>query len=77
MQIAALDFLAETIQMLIEEPGKFEQSQKELNALYIEFAQDNYVMSNAIEMLFEHVSILYLRVMLGLHFYDKHVVSNN
>lgn len=56
MQIAALDFLAETIQMLIEDPGKFEQSQKELNALYIEFAQDNYVISNAIEMLFDNVS---------------------
>lgn len=55
--MAALDFLTETINILNDDPGKFEQSQKELNALYIEFAQDNYVISNSIEILFDHVSI--------------------
>lgn len=55
-ECAALNFLAEVIKMLNEDPGKFEKCQKELNTFYIEFSQNNYVISNSIEILFEHVS---------------------
>lgn len=54
---AALNFLVEVIGVLSEDPGKFEKCQKELNSFYIEFSQNNYVISNSIEILFDHVRI--------------------
>lgn len=38
---------------LMDDPGMFETCQKELNAVYIEFAQNCFVISNSIEILFE------------------------
>lgn len=38
---------------LSDDPGMFEASQKELNAVFIEFAQNRFVISNSIEILFE------------------------
>lgn len=37
------------------DPGSFESYQKELNSLYLEYAHSEFVISNAIEIIFEQV----------------------
>lgn len=53
----ALQFLIDIIQKLVNDPGQFENFQKELTALYIDHADNQHVVSNAIELFFNHVSI--------------------
>lgn len=53
----ALHFLIDTIEKLMNDPGKFENYQKELTTLYIDHADNQHVISNAIELFFNHVSI--------------------
>jgi len=51
-EIHALSFLIEIMEKLNSNPGKFEDYQKELTALYIEFAENHHVICNAIELIF-------------------------
>lgn len=53
----ALSFIIEIIEKLMSDPGKFENYQKELTTLYIDHADNQHVVSNAIELFFNHVSI--------------------
>lgn len=50
--MGALAHLTQVIGKLLDDPGMFEACQKELNAVYIEFAQNRFVISNSIEILF-------------------------
>lgn len=52
----ALQFLVNTITKLMNDPGQFENYQKELTTLYIDHADNQHVISNAIELFFNHVS---------------------
>lgn len=51
-EMHALSFLIEIMEKLNNDPGKFEDFQKELTTLYIEFSHNQHVMSNAIELIF-------------------------
>lgn len=53
----ALQFLIDIIEKLVNDPGQFENYQKELTALYIDHADNQHVVSNAIELFFNHVSM--------------------
>jgi len=48
-----LNFLIEVMRKLNADPGSFESYQKELNSLYLEYAHSEFVISNAIEIIFE------------------------
>ncbi|XP_031621959.1 polyadenylate-binding protein-interacting protein 1 [Contarinia nasturtii] len=50
----ALQFLIDTIEKLMNDPGQFENYQKELTTLYIDHADNQHVVSNAIELFFNH-----------------------
>lgn len=54
-----LSFLIEVMRKLNADPGAFESYQKELNSLYLEYAHSEFVMSNAIEIIFEQVRYYY------------------
>lgn len=54
----ALQFLVDTIEKLMNDPGQFENCQKELTTLYIDHANNQHVVSNAIELFFNHVILL-------------------
>lgn len=54
-ELHALSFLLEVMEKLNSNPGKFEDYQKELTTLYIEFAENHHVISNAIELIFTQV----------------------
>lgn len=49
----ALSFLAEVINKLDDNPGAFETYQKKLKEMFYELANNNFVMSNALELLFK------------------------
>lgn len=49
----ALDYLTEVIAELYDNPGMFENIQRKLKATFVEFRGNNFVLSNAIEMIFE------------------------
>lgn len=51
----ALDFLTEVISKLNDNPGLFETYQKKLREMFIEQVDNHFVMSNAIETIFEQV----------------------
>lgn len=53
----ALSFLIDIIEKLMDDPGQFENYQKELTTLYIDHADNQHVISNAIELFFTHVSL--------------------
>lgn len=53
----ALQFLIDIIEKLVNDPGLFENYQKELTALYIDHADNQHVISNAIELFFNHVNL--------------------
>lgn len=57
-EIHALSFLLEVMDKLNSNPGKFEDYQKELTTLYIEFAENHHVICNAIELIFTQVCVL-------------------
>ncbi|KAG4069072.1 hypothetical protein HA402_008383 [Bradysia odoriphaga] len=48
-----LSFLIEVMRKLNADPGSFESYQKELNSLYLEYAHNEFVISNAIEIIFD------------------------
>ncbi|CAO1345248.1 unnamed protein product [Diamesa hyperborea] len=50
----ALDYLSEVIAKSNENPGLFENYQKRLREMFLELANNHFVMSNAIEIIFEH-----------------------
>ncbi|CAO1306542.1 unnamed protein product [Diamesa serratosioi] len=50
----ALDYLSEVILKSNENPGLFENYQKRLCEMFFELANNHFVMSNAIEIIFEH-----------------------
>lgn len=50
-----MSFLIEVMEKLNSNPGKFEDYQKELTTLYIEFAENHHVICNAIELIFTQV----------------------
>lgn len=52
----ALSFLMEIIEKLMNDPGLYESYQKELTSLYNDHSDDQHVVSNAIELFFNHVS---------------------
>lgn len=52
----ALSFLMEIIGKLMDDPGQYESYQKELTSLYNDHSDDQHVVSNAIELFFNHVS---------------------
>lgn len=52
-EMTALTYLMEVMRKLNDNPGMFETYQKELNSIYIEFAHNQYVISNAIETIFD------------------------
>lgn len=45
------------MEKLNSNPGKFEDYQKELTALYIEFSENHHVICNAIELIFTQVKL--------------------
>lgn len=45
---------------LNDNPGMFENFQKRLHEMFSELANNHFVMSNAIETIFEHVSLFSL-----------------
>ncbi|CAH1709445.1 unnamed protein product [Chironomus riparius] len=49
----ALDYLGEVITKLNDNPGLFETYQKKLREMFLELASNHFVMSNAIETIFE------------------------
>ncbi|XP_070505505.1 polyadenylate-binding protein-interacting protein 1-like isoform X2 [Chironomus tepperi] len=49
----ALDYLGEVIMKLNDNPGLFETYQKKLRDMFIDLASNHFVMSNAIETIFE------------------------
>lgn len=49
----ALDYLTEVIAELYDNPGMFENIQRKLKATFVEFRGNNFVLSNAVEMIFE------------------------
>uniref|UniRef100_A0A336KQ32 CSON013530 protein n=1 Tax=Culicoides sonorensis TaxID=179676 RepID=A0A336KQ32_CULSO len=49
----ALNYLAEVINKLEDNPGAFETNQKKLKEMFYELANNNFVMSNALELLFK------------------------
>jgi hypothetical protein len=51
----ALDYLSEVVQKLNDNPGLFENYQKRLREMFLELAGNHFVMSNAIETIFEQV----------------------
>jgi polyadenylate-binding protein-interacting protein 1 len=51
----ALDYLGEVITKLNDNPGLFETYQKKLREMFGELANNHFVMSNAIETIFEQV----------------------
>lgn len=51
----ALDYLSEVVQKLNDNPGLFENYQKRLREMFLELANNHFVMSNAIETIFEQV----------------------
>jgi hypothetical protein len=51
----ALDYLAEVVSKLNDNPGLFENYQKRLREMFLELANNHFVMSNAIETIFEQV----------------------
>lgn len=53
----ALDYLTEVIAELYDNPGMFENIQRKLKATFVEFRGNNFVLSNAVEMIFEQVSL--------------------
>nr|QGW50644.1 ionotropic receptor 2 [Propsilocerus akamusi] len=50
----ALDYLGEVVSKLNDNPGMFENFQKRLHEMFSELANNHFVMSNAIETIFEH-----------------------
>lgn len=53
----ALDYLGEVITKLNDNPGLFETYQKKLREMFLELASNHFVMSNAIETIFEQVML--------------------
>lgn len=51
----ALDYLGEIVMKLNSNPGLFETYQKKLHEMFLELANNHFVMSNAIETIFEQV----------------------
>jgi hypothetical protein len=51
----ALDYLSEVVSKLNDNPGLFENYQKRLREMFLELASNHFVMSNAIETIFEQV----------------------
>lgn len=51
----ALDYLSEVVSKLNDNPGLFENYQKRLREMFLELANNHFVMSNAIETIFEQV----------------------
>ncbi|CRL01072.1 CLUMA_CG014225, isoform A [Clunio marinus] len=49
----ALDYLSEVVSKLNDNPGLFENYQKRLREMFMELADNHFVMSNAIEIIFE------------------------
>ncbi|XP_063696545.1 polyadenylate-binding protein-interacting protein 1 isoform X2 [Culicoides brevitarsis] len=49
----ALQYLAEVINKLEDNPGAFETNQKKLKEMFYELSGNNFVMSNALELLFK------------------------
>lgn len=60
----ALSFLIEVMEKLNSDPGKYESYQKELTTLYIEFSENQHVISNAIELIFTQVNTVYWTITL-------------
>lgn len=53
-EIAALDYLTDVIAELHDRPGMFENMQRKLKNTFVEFRSNGYVLSNAVELIFEH-----------------------
>jgi len=49
----ALDYLSEVVSKLNDNPGLFENYQRRLREMFLELASNHFVMSNAIETIFE------------------------
>uniref|UniRef100_A0A2M4A8D6 Putative cyclin-dependent serine/threonine-protein kinase n=1 Tax=Anopheles triannulatus TaxID=58253 RepID=A0A2M4A8D6_9DIPT len=52
-QSYALDYLTEVIAELYDNPGMFEDVKEKLSKMFSDFRNDRYVLSNAVEMIFE------------------------
>ena len=52
----ALDYLTEVVTKLNDSPGMFENFQKKLGEMFIDLASNHFVISNAIEIIFEQVN---------------------
>lgn len=50
----ALNFLNEVINKVGADPGTFDSYQKQLKEIFFEMSGNNFVMSNALEMIFKH-----------------------
>lgn len=54
----ALDYLSEMMTKLNDNPGLFENYQKKLREMFLELSNNHFVMSNAIETIFEQVKLI-------------------
>lgn len=50
----ALDYLTEVIAELYDNPGMFDSIQRKLKGTFAEFRNNHFVLSNAVEIIFEH-----------------------
>lgn len=57
-----MDYLSEVVSKLNDNPGAFENYQKRLREMFLELANNHFVMSNAIETIFEQVRLANLCV---------------
>lgn len=63
-----MDYLSEVVSKLSENPGLFENYQKRLREMFLELANNHFVMSNAIETIFEQVSARQHLIAFGIFF---------
>lgn len=61
-----MDYLGEMVAKLNDNPGLFETYQKKLREMFQELANNHFVMSNAIETIFEQVKSLKNSLLLSL-----------
>lgn len=74
--MGALNFLIEVMQKLNDNPGMFETFQKELNSIYIEFSHNEFVISNAIEIIFDQVRTHYMVIFNCIFIFSKILTSD-
>lgn len=72
-----MDYLSEVVTKLNDNPGLFENYQKRLREMFLELANNHFVMSNAIETIFEQVGRTSLKFDFFPNFFSSFFQSIN